>query len=198
MKAKLSLLSLAVCAAFGASSAFAQSGTITFNGVIQSANCTPTLNGGAATSTVNLPQATVTQLSTAGNFTGDTDFTIGLAAECAAGNSGNFWAFFSAANAGSGQGGVDSGTGRIITNKPSLHLRLRDGNNNIIVAANNAPVPSTAPGTGQGDPVPVGTNNGQVKTGTKTYTVQYFANAALVDADAGGVETSVKYNIVFY
>jgi len=196
MKAKLSLLSLAVCAAFGASSAFAQTGTINFVGTIQSGSCTAMVNGsGAGDGSINLNTASINSLNSPGATANDVNFTIGLHQDCVAGASGNYWAFFSAATSGTGVGGVHAASGRITTAKPNLHLRLRDGSDAIVVSANNTAAPAAAPGTGQGTAITV--VNGQGGS-PKTYTVEYYANAALVASDAGPVSTSVKYNIVFY
>jgi len=198
MKAKLSLLSLAVCAAFGASSAFAQSGTVTFTGTIQPTTCTPIVDGaGTGDGTVIIPPTLVSNLNSAGATAGATNFTIGLHNTCLD-DGGSYWAFFSAANGGTGAGGMHASTGRITTDKSNLHLQLRDGTQVIKVAANGAAIPAvgTAPTAGDhGTGILISDGKG---ASPKTYTVEYYANAALGNSDVGNVNSSVKYNIVWY
>jgi len=194
MKAKLSLLSLAVCAAFGASSAFAQTGTITFQGLIQSANCTATVSSsGAGNGTVNLGQIAPTQLPS-NNMPGPhTAFTVSLAADCAG---ASYWTHFSGPS-GTNAGQVDPGTGRLGTNLANVSLELTDGTAatplkfvaGVPTAADVSLLQGTAPGTDQGSSGIIGTD--------KTYGIRWFRGNGAPGAGAL-VGVTATYNMIYH
>ena len=77
------LLSAALIAGFGIAAfapktAHAVDGTITFTGKVVNQTCVFKVNGGGASNTVVLPVAFASNLTTAGNVTGNTPFTIGV------------------------------------------------------------------------------------------------------------------------
>jgi len=131
MKAKLSLLSLAVCAAFGASSAFAQTGTINFTGTVQSGNCTIAFGGagsgsgkvsdGPVAGVVNVGNIDAALLATANQPAGGVDFTVDLT-DC---SGSQYFVVFSAVG-GSATSQVN-GSGRLVTNLSNISLQLVDG-----------------------------------------------------------------------
>ena len=69
-------LSLALIAAASATVAMADTGTITFNGLVVADTCTTTLTGGASTTAVTLPTVQTTALANAGDTAGQTSFSL--------------------------------------------------------------------------------------------------------------------------
>ena len=69
-------LSLALIAAASATVAMADTGTITFNGLVVANTCTTALTGGATA--VTLPTVLTSALTTAGNTAGDTAFSLNV------------------------------------------------------------------------------------------------------------------------
>ena len=71
-------LSLALIAAASATVAMADTGTITFNGLVVADTCTTTLTGGASATAVTLPTVPTTALAVAGNTAGQTPFSLSV------------------------------------------------------------------------------------------------------------------------
>ena len=71
-------LSLALIAAASATVAMADTGTITFNGLVVANTCTTALTGGASATAVTLPTVLTSALATAGNTAGDTAFSLNV------------------------------------------------------------------------------------------------------------------------
>ena len=71
-------LSLALIAAASATVAMADSGTITFNGLVVADTCTTTLTGGASATAVTLPTVQTTALAAANNIAGYTPFSLSV------------------------------------------------------------------------------------------------------------------------
>ena len=72
-------LSLALIAAASATVAMADTGTITFNGLVVADTCTTTLTGGASATAVTLPTVPTTALAVTGNTAGQTPFSLSVA-----------------------------------------------------------------------------------------------------------------------
>ena len=72
-------LSLALIAAASATVAMADSGTITFNGLVVADTCTTTLTGGASATAVTLPTVPTTALANSGDTAGQTPFSLSVA-----------------------------------------------------------------------------------------------------------------------
>ena len=71
-------LSLALIAAASATVAMADTGTITFNGLVVADTCTTTLTGGATGTAVTLPTVQTTALAAANNTAGQTSFSLSV------------------------------------------------------------------------------------------------------------------------
>lgn len=71
-------LSLALIAAASATVAMADTGTITFNGLVVADTCTTTLTGGASATAVTLPTVPTTALAAANNIAGYTPFSLSV------------------------------------------------------------------------------------------------------------------------
>lgn len=71
-------LSLALIAAASATVAMADTGTITFNGLVVADTCTTTLTGGASATAVTLPTVQTTALANAGDTAGQTSFSLSV------------------------------------------------------------------------------------------------------------------------
>jgi len=191
MKTKLSLLSLAVCAVFS-TGAFAQQGTITFQGEVFDSGCTVDVNGGGPTGTVVLSPVSPANLL-ANATAGERDFDITLSG-CTQSTYNNVWAYFSGVN-------VDA-NGRLnnIAATPAANVKLeisRENNGARIVLGptGGANVNGTGPTADQGATfalTPTTPPNGA----TLRYGVRYFADGG--NAGVGMVNSQVTYNLIFH
>jgi len=201
MKAKLSLLSLAVCAAFGASSAFAQ---ITFEGNIISATCTATFSGSGsgggnvgAQATVNVGTIDATQLSSPNQPAGGSDFTITLHQDCP---QQRYFAVFSA-DAGNSTGQVNTG-GRLVTNLSNVSLQLHDGSTSGNAIKFNSGIPNSTQlaAWGSADHTSLVADFGvDVASGTaKTYGVRWFREGSGTPGTGTLTGVTARYHIVYH
>ena len=71
-------LSLALIAAASANVAMADTGTITFNGLVVADTCVTALTGGASATAVTLPTVQTTALAAANNIAGYTPFSLSV------------------------------------------------------------------------------------------------------------------------
>lgn len=157
----------------------ASTGTITFNGQLNSNTCDVVVDGQAADATVVLPTIGTNQLSSTGQTAGDTGFTMAL--NNCAGTLQTASAFFEAGAT------VDSVTGRLNNTgtATNVSLQLLDGSSPsraVIEAGNQSQVS--------------GNSYVNISSGSANlpYIVRYFANGATT---AGTVVSSVVYSIQY-
>ncbi len=157
----------------------ASTGTITFNGQLNSNTCDVVVDGQAADATVVLPTIGTNQLSSTGQTAGDTGFTMAL--NNCAGTLQTASAFFEAGAT------VDSVTGRLNNNgtATNVSLQLLDGSSPsraVIEAGNQNQVN--------------GNSYVNISSGSANlpYIVRYFADGATT---AGTVVSSVVYSIQY-
>jgi len=172
---KVSMIALGLLAAAQVHAAAASDGTINFTGNIESQTCTVSLNGGASTGTVTLPNVATSMLANAGETAGATRFTIDLS-NCTT-KTGNVYAYFE-------QGANVNGNGRLSNTgtATNVDLQLTDSAGTVLNAGSTEQ--STSPTTA------VLTDG----AATLTYAAQYYATAA---ATAGTVLSSVTYSISY-
>jgi major type 1 subunit fimbrin (pilin) len=177
---KKTLLTAALLTAFGVaavapSAASAADGTITITGKVVANTCTFSVNGGSASSTVQLPVVFTTALTAAGNVAGNTPFTIKVS-------------------------GCDPNLTSVQEQFGGSNINATDGNLKNIATATS---PQTVAGnvevqllSGTGAVINLNNNNnspvGTLSSGgvTLSYQAQYYATAA---ASAGQVSTTVTY-----
>ncbi|WP_227318563.1 fimbrial protein [Cedecea davisae] len=179
--ASLSAVAVLMTSAFAANAA--STGTITFNGMVTDTTCDVTVDGQAADATVVLPTVPATELASAGQTTGRTNFNMSLK-DCVVGTQGEktVAAFFQTGAT------VDNNTGRLkqteTTGASNVSLQLRDGtNDNVIFAGNENQATSN--------------NFAEIKDGedvTLPYSVEYYAEGK---STAGVVASSVVYNLQY-
>ncbi len=172
-------IALSAALALGASApAFAQSGTITFNGEVTATTCEvafPGTGGSATDPVVTLPTVATTSLGTAGNTAGKTPVTvqIGTAAKPCAGNS--------VALELNPNRNADQANGRLnntdATGATNVQVALRD--------ANDAEINLSAPWASQR--VSLATGVAEVE-----FAGEYYATGA---ATAGAVSSNVQYTL---
>lgn len=158
----------------------ASTGTITFNGQLNSNTCDVIVDGQAADATVVLPTIGTNQLATSGETAGDTSFSMALT-NCA-GTLQTASAFFEAGAT------VDSVTGRLTNNAgtaTNVSLQLLDASSPsraVIAVGNQSQV--------------TGTTYVNVSSGSANlpYVVRYFADG---ETTAGSVVSSVVYSIQY-
>lgn len=157
----------------------ASTGTITFNGQLNSNTCDVVVDGQAADATVVLPTIGTNQLSTTGQTAGDTGFTMAL--NNCAGTLETASAFFEAGTT------VDSVTGRLNNTgtASNVSLQLLDGSSPsraVIEAGNQSQVN--------------GNTYVNISSGSANlpYIVRYFAEGATT---AGTVVSNVVYSIQY-
>jgi len=180
LRKTLAVLPLAAaCAVFGS---VAQAQTITINGNLKGATCTPSVTGGSVT----LPDITLgTDLLTGGSSAKETPFTVSLSG-CGAGASGlkgkiYFW---QSQAYSSGVLAKTSGTG---SGWSYQFLYGASGNTPLTVGSNSSVLSNT------NDP---GVTLGTAPTYNVTYRVRYYrlsTNTQLVPGNVGAVA-----NMVFY
>ncbi|WP_202743778.1 fimbrial protein [Acinetobacter calcoaceticus] len=171
-------LGLAVLAMSAASSVFAATGTITFNGEIVAGTCDPSV-GGAASGTVTMLPANEGQLKTAADTAGATPFKITLkGAGCTAGTK-IATPFFESESA------KVNADGRLINTGAAEKVDIQLLNSTGAVIDLNKPAATQELSTG----VDVGGDANDFN-----YQAQYYATDAAV---AGTVVGSVSYS-VFY
>lgn len=175
---KLAIALSATLAIGASSSAFAQSGTITFNGEVTATTCQVTFpgTGGSATDPiVTLPTVATTALATAGNTAGKTPVTvqIGTAAAQCAGNS--------VAVELNPNRNADQTNGRLnntdVAGATNVQVALRD--------ANDAEIDLSTPWSSQR----VNLVNGVAEV---EFAGEYYATGA---ATAGAVSSNVQYTL---
>lgn len=158
----------------------ADSGTITFTGAITDSTCDVSVNGGGASGTVTLPTVSAASLSTMGQTTGTTRFTLDLS-NCAGGTLNTAKAYFQ-------NGSSVSSAGRLINQASTspatgVTLQLLDGQ-----TGNAINVGDSAQNTGGFVDI-TGAVSGTV---TLPYSVEYYAETA---SAAGAVSSMVTYNL---
>lgn len=181
-KIKKSVISLAVAflPVIAMSSAYASSGTITFNGEVTSSTCEVGINGGNADATVTLPTVPTSALPADATTAGRTTFTINLSNCVLSDPHTKVVAFFE------GGASVDPTTGRLINTAgtaENVSLQLVDGvNSNPINAGDETQRTSNTAATVS-----------DLNKATLPYAVQYYAEGAA--AGAGSVNSHVTYSI---
>lgn len=174
------LLSAALIAGFGIAAfapqtARAVDGTITFTGKVVNQTCVFKVNGGGASNTVVLPVAFASTLTTAGNVTGNTPFTIGVTGCDPLLTS--VQAQFSGANINAVDGNLkNTGTAA------NVEVQLLNGATPMTLNGANATAQNSPTGTLSGGGV------------TLSYAAQYYATGA---AGTGLVNTSVAYTMTY-
>jgi len=159
---------------------------------ISPVSCTPTLSGArlsgsAGNYTLQLDPAVVDTYNFPGATGGQESFQFDWANCSVSTGINNVWVHFDSAT-------VD-GNGRVVpsTGSNKMRFELLDGTNPITAGG----AVGTGPGVGQGaGALFTGTNPN--KTASKTYGVRYYANQALVAADAGPVSAAVTYTAYYY
>lgn len=158
----------------------ASTGTITFNGQLNSNTCDVIVDGQAADATVVLPTIGINQLVTAGETAGDTGFSMALT-NCA-GTLQTASAFFESGAT------VDLVTGRLNNNAgtaTNVSLQLLDGSSpsrSVIAVGSQSQIN--------------GTSYVNVTSGSANlpYIVRYFADG---ETTAGSVVSNVVYSIQY-
>lgn len=175
---KITLLAMVagVCTAINVQAA--DTGTITFNGLLTASTCTVAVDGQNENATVTLPTVSTANLSAAGETAGTTAFSMALT-DCA-GTLETASAFFEAGAS------VDGATGRLLNtggDATLVTLQLKDGSNDAVIKAGSSEqVTSTTY---------VDTSSGSA---VLPYAVEYFAEDATT---AGTVSSSVTYSIQY-
>jgi len=193
LKTSLSLLALASCAALSTSALAQATGTLNITGNISPVNCTPSLTGGSVSgNTLGLQDAYIGDLDAAGKTAHETQFQFVLKGCTTSGSIGNMWVHFDGTNVdGSGRLNLTTAPSQATRNK--LRFELLDAGTPIKAGL----AAGAQPGTDQGTAVQfTGTNPN--REATKTYSVRYYALAALDAGDIGAVATSVTYNVKYY
>jgi major type 1 subunit fimbrin (pilin) len=157
----------------------AGSGNINFSGKLSSVTCNASINGGGNNATVKLPAVQASSLAAAGNYAGQTGFTVSISG-CNRG--GNIRAYFESGAT------VDSASGRLNNTATSgaasaVQLELLDG------AQGYTPVYAGNSNQNDGGFTPIAG-----ATITLPYAVRYYATGA---AGAGAVTSSVTYSIIY-
>ncbi|WPU21968.1 fimbrial protein [Cedecea neteri] len=179
--AALGALALLMGSVFQANAA--STGTITFNGSITDATCDVSVDGTGADATVQLPVVAASELASAGQTTGRTNFTLGLSnCNLGEGDSASVAAFFQPGTT------VDSATGRLIqtdaAGAENVSLQLRDGTNDSVIFAGDSSQMTTA-----------AFKNVEAGKDIKLpYSAEYYAEGK---ATAGAVASSVVYNLQY-
>ncbi|GGA26430.1 fimbrial protein [Dyella nitratireducens] len=175
------VLSAALAATFGAAALFSTSvaasdGTITITGKVVANTCSFSVNGGSASSTVQLPVVFTTALNAAGAVAGNTPFTIKVSG-CDP-NLTSVQEQFGGSNINATDGNLKNIATATSpqTVAGNVEVQLLNGTTNTVINLNN------------NNASPVGTlSSGGV---TLNYQAQYYATAA---ATAGLVNTTVTY-----
>jgi len=193
LKTTLSLLALASCAAISTSAMAQSSGTINISGNISLVSCTPTLSGagmsgGGGVYTLQLPDATITQLAAPGATSATTPFQFDWST-CATNGINNVWVNFTTPN-------VDGGRITPTTGSNKVRFEVLDGTN-LINVTNVAAAQGSAPAIGQGASTAFAGVDPN-RSANKTYGVRYYAAQGLVATDAGPVSSSVTYTAIYY
>lgn len=169
-------LALALMGACAATSTFAATGTVTFNGKLVAGTCGATVNGGTASQTVTLPTVHVSSLGAVAATAGTTPFTITLTGqECKDGTT-TATPYFESEVA------KVNAAGRLINTTTATDLVEVQLLNNAGTVINVNDISTT-----QATSVSA--------TGTFNYSARYYATAAATTA--GAVTSSVSYSIIY-
>lgn len=158
----------------------ADTGTISFSGLVTGSTCEVNIGSGANAAVV-LPTVSADSLAAATATNGKTRFTLELTGCTGALTQAK--AFFEGGNT------VDNATGRLINTDASgaqnVSLQLRDGQNNSVINAGDA-AQSNASAIGYVD----------ITGGTASlpYFVEYYAEGT---ATAGAVASQVTYSLIY-
>jgi len=184
------LLSLAICAAASSAALAQSSGTITINGMITDTSCAVNITGPSVnTNVIPLQNAAVSDLGTIGATAKPENFTFELTG-CPATSTG-VWAHFYGTNVN--PGGRLNDTLSVpdpATGRTNVSFQLLDGAAPITAGGTAS---STGPSATQGTAVPDAAFVGGAAN--KTYTVRYYAEVGLTNADIGPVSSLVLYNL---
>lgn len=157
--------------ALGSVAAHAADGTITIKGQVTDQTCT--INGGTKDITVTLPTVGTSALAVAGQTAGRTPFTISLT-QCAAGDVATYFEPGANTNADGYLNNIGDAT--------NVQVQLLGDNNEVIPVLAGVQLNSQVVTT-------VANGNADLN-----YYAQYYATG---EAEAGTVETSVQYTIVY-
>lgn len=160
----------------------AETGTVSFNGLITGSTCDVNIGGSGADATVVLPTVSANTLDAATKTNGKTRFTLELSGCTGALTQAK--AFFEGGNT------VNNATGRLINTDTSgagnVSLQLRDGQNNSVINAGDT-AQSAASAIGFVD---IATNS----SASLPYYVEYYAEDAVT---AGTVASQVTYSLIY-
>ena len=182
MSIKRVFLSAAIsCALVSGGVMAAESGTVSFSGLITGATCDVNIGGAGAKAAVVLPTVSANTLDGATKTNGKTRFSFELSGCTGALTQAK--AFFEGGNT------VDSATGRLIntdaTGAENVSLQLRDGQNNSVINVGDAV---------QSAPSAIGYVDISSGTASLPYYVEYYAEDAAV---AGTVASQVTYSLIY-
>lgn len=172
-------IALLLTALVSGSALAAETGTITFTGLLTDTTCNVDIGGSGADAAVLLPTVSVASLSSPTQTTGKTRFTLNLSG--CSGSLTNAKAFFEAGST------VDNATGRLMntdtTGAKFVSLQLRDGQNDTVINVGDVSQTGTS-ATGYVD----------ISGGTASlpYFVEYYAEGTTTP---GAVASQVTYSL---
>lgn len=172
---------IALITGISGSTLAADTGTISFNGLVTDSTCSVDIGGSGANGTITLPTVSTAALQSATHVAGRTQFTMKLSGCTGALTSAK--AFFEPGST------VSTATGRLIntngTGAANVSLQLIDGTDNRVINV--------------GDYSQVSSNSGFISTASGNaslpYFVEYYAESASVTA--GAVTAQVTYSLTY-
>ena len=182
MNIKRVILSAAISSALMSGSVMAaETGTVSFSGLITGATCDVNIGGAGANAAVVLPTVSANTLDGATKTNGKTRFSLELSGCTGALTQAK--AFFEGGNT------VTNATGRLINTETSgaenVSLQLRDGQNNSVINVGDA---------AQFDSAAIGYVDISSGMASLPYYVEYYAEGAVV---AGTVASQVTYSLIY-